>query len=145
MRFQLVSAKGMKFDGDAYEVVIPTAGGDIAVFEDHMPLISAARGGMVSVRRKPGDKDSDMEHFAVNGGVMQVEGKTLRFLSDDVTTSDEVNEKEAEAALARAESLVASASTRQALAEAHRLLHYSSAQLNTARIKRRHHRSTPQP
>lgn len=139
MRFQLVSAKGIKFDGDAYEVVVPTAAGDIAVFEDHMPLISAARGGVVSVRVKQSDRDDDMEHFAVNGGIMQVEGKNLRFLSDDVTTSEEVNEKEAEAALARAEELVRSAGSQKALAEAHRVLHHSRAQLNVARIKRRRH------
>lgn len=139
MQFLLVSAQGVKFDGDAYEVVVPTAAGDIAIFEDHMPLISAARGGVVSVRKHPGDSDDEMERFAVKGGVVQTRGKTLRFLSDDVTTSDEVNEKEAEAALARAEELVAGAGTAKALAEAHRLLHYSRAQLNTARIKRRRH------
>jgi F-type H+-transporting ATPase subunit epsilon len=139
MHFQLVSAQGSKFDGDAYEVIIPTTGGDIAVFEDHMPLISSARGGVVSVRVQSGDSDDQMKHFAVNGGIMQVEGKTLRFLSDDVTASDEVNEKEAEAALARAEGLVAGAGTQQEIAEAHRVLGHSRAQLNVAKMKRRRH------
>ncbi|HLY67518.1 MAG TPA: ATP synthase F1 subunit epsilon, partial [Chloroflexota bacterium] len=97
MHFQLVSAQGFKYDGDAYEVLVPTGGGTIAVFEDHMPLIAAGQGGVVSVRVKQGDRDDDMKHFAVNGGIMQVEGKTLRFLSDDVTAPEEVNEKEAEA------------------------------------------------
>jgi F-type H+-transporting ATPase subunit epsilon len=139
LNFQLVSSSGLKYDGEAYEVLVPTAGGDIAVFEDHMPLISAARGGVVSVRVKPGDSDDDMKRFAVNGGIMQVEGKTLRFLSDDITTSDEVNEKEAEAALARAEELIKGAGTQKELSEAHRVLHHSRAQLNIARLKRRRH------
>jgi F-type H+-transporting ATPase subunit epsilon len=139
MHFQLVSAEGVKYDGDAYEVLVPTVDGDIAVFEDHMPLISAARGGVVSVRVKQGDRDAEMKNFAVSGGIMQVEGKNLRFLSDDITASDEVNEKEAEAALARAEQLVQNASGRRELAEAQRVLHHSRAQLNLARTKRRHH------
>lgn len=139
MHFQLVSTQGYKFDGDAYEVLIPTAGGTIAVFENHMPLISAARGGVVSVRVKQTDRDDQMEHFAVNGGIMQVQGKTLRFLSDDVTAPDEVNEKDAETALARAEELIKSAGSQSELAEAHRVLRHSHAQLNVARIKRRHH------
>lgn len=139
MHFQLVSAQGVKYDGDAYEVLVPTGAGTIAVFEDHMPLISAARGGVVSVRIRQSDRDADMKHFAVNGGLMQVEGKNLRFLSDDVTTSEEVNEKEAEAALARAESLIQSAGTQQELNEAQRVLHRSRAQLSVARLKRRHH------
>jgi ATP synthase F1 epsilon subunit len=139
MRFQLVSALGVKYDGEAYEVLVPTGDGTIAVFEDHMPLISAARGGVVSVRVKQNDRDDDMKHFAVNGGIMQVQGKDLKFLSDDITTSEDVNEKEAESALARAEDLVKNAGSRQELAEAQRVLHHSRAQLNVARIKRRHH------
>jgi|SRR5665213_2607041 len=139
MRFQLVSAQGLKYDGDAYEVLIPTAAGTIAVFEDHMPLISAARGGVVSVRVKQGDRDDDMKHFAVNGGLMQVQGKELKFLSDDVSSSDEVNEKEAQAALARAEGLIRGAGSQKELAEAHRVLGHSRAQLQVAKMRRRHH------
>jgi len=140
MHFQLVSSQGSKFDGEAYEVIIPTVAGDIAVFEDHMPLISAARAGMVSVRLKQNDRDDDMERFAVNGGIMQVQGKSLKFLSDDITSSEEVNEKEAESALARAEELVKNAGSQRALAEAQRVLHHSQARLNVSRIKRRHHK-----
>jgi F-type H+-transporting ATPase subunit epsilon len=140
MNFKLVSAQGVKYDGDAYEVVIPTIGGDIAVFEDHMPLISAARPGTVSVRVNQNDRDDQMEHFAVSGGLMQVEGKSLRFLSDDINAPDEVNEKDAETALARAEELVRTAGSQKALAEAQRVLQISQAKLNVARLKRHHHR-----
>jgi F-type H+-transporting ATPase subunit epsilon len=139
MRFQLVSAQGVKYDGDAYEVLVPTAAGTIAIFEDHMPLISAAHGGVVSVRVKQTDRDDVMKHFAVNGGIMQVQGKELRFLSDDVSSSDEVNEKEAEAALARAENLINGAGSQKELDEAHRVLGHSRAQLQVAKMRRRHH------
>lgn len=139
MHFRLVSAQGIKFDDEAYEVLVPTKAGTIAVFENHMPLISAASGGVVSIRAKSSDRDSDMEHFAVSGGLMQVDGKELVFLSDDITASEDVNEKEAEAALARAEDLVKNAASRSQIHEAHRLLHHSRAQLNVARLKRRHH------
>ncbi|MDB5161490.1 MAG: synthase epsilon chain [Candidatus Saccharibacteria bacterium] len=139
INFRLVSATGTKFEGDVYEVILPAQGGAIAVFEDHMPLISAATGGVISVRVKPTDRDDDMKHFAVSGGLLEVDGKNLRFLSDDVTSSDEVSEKEAEAALARAKELVANAGSRAALHEAHRVLAHSTAKLHIARIKRRHH------
>jgi ATP synthase F1 epsilon subunit len=139
MHFRLVSAQGVKYDEEAYEVLVPTKGGTIAVFENHMPLISAASGGVVSVRAKSSDSDAAMQHFAVGGGVMQVAGKDLIFLSDDITTPEDVNEKEAEAALARAEELIKNASTRTQINEAHRLLHHSRAQLNVSRLKRRHH------
>lgn len=139
LHFQLVSTTGTKFDDDAYEVLIPAQGGTIAVFEDHMPLVSPADPGVISIRRKSSDKDDDMQNFAVNGGVMEMDGKNLRFIADDISAPEDISEKDAEAALARAEALVADAGNQQALAEAHRTLHHSRAQLNVARMRRRHH------
>lgn len=137
INFQLVSSSGVKFAGEVYEVLIPTKDGTIAVFEDHMPLISAGMAGVISVRKKPTDHDNQREEFAVNGGVMEVDGKNLNFLSDDVTTSDDANEHEAEAALERARQLIASAGSRSAMQEAHRALHHSTAQLHVAKLKKR--------
>jgi len=139
IHFQLVSTTGTKYDDDAYEILIPAKGGTIAVFEDHMPLISAADPGVIYVRQKQSDKDDAMRSFAVNGGVMEVDGKNLRFVSDDISAPEDLSEKEAEAALARAEELIAKAGNQQALAEAHRMLHHSRAQLNVAQMRRRHH------
>jgi F-type H+-transporting ATPase subunit epsilon len=139
LHFELVSTTGTKYDGEAYEVLIPAQEGTIAVFEDHMPLVSSADPGVISIRKKSSDKDDDMESFAVNGGVMEMDGKNLRFIADDISAPDDISEKEAEAALARAEELVASAGTQTALAEAHRMLHHSRAQLNVAKLKRRRH------
>lgn len=139
IRFQLVSTKGTKFDSEVYEVLVPTKDGTIAVFEDHMPLLSAASPGVISIRKKPGDSDASMEHFAVSGGVMQVDGKNAQFLSDEVTTPDDVSEAEAEAALERARELVAGASSQVALHEARHILHHSTAKLNIAKLKKRHH------
>jgi ATP synthase F1 epsilon subunit len=139
IHFQLVSVTGSKFDQDVYEVLVPTKDGIIAVFEDHMPLISAGSAGVISIRKKPTDKDDAMDHFAVSGGILDVDGKNLRFLSEEVTAPEEVSEKEAEAALARAQELIKNAGSRAALDEAHRVLHHSTAQLQVARLKRRHH------
>ena len=139
MSFKLATSSGIKFDGEAYEVLVATKDGPISIFEDHMPLISAAQPGILSVRKKQGDSDSEMEQFAVKGGVVEADGKSVSFVSDDVTTSDEVSEQEAAAAVARAEDLVKNADSQVALHEAHRLLQHTSAQLHLARLKRRHH------
>jgi len=139
MKFQLVSVSGMKYDGDAYEVLVPTRAGTIAVFEHHMPLISAGAPGVLSVRKKQSDRDDALLNFAVNGGIMEVDGQTLRFLSEEVTESDELSEKEAEAALARAQELVKNAGSRVAMEEAQRVLQHSQAKLHVARLKKRSH------
>jgi F-type H+-transporting ATPase subunit epsilon len=140
LHFQLISATGVMFDDEAYEVLVPTKDGEIAVFEDHMPLLSAGAPGVLSIRKKAGDTEHEMEHFAVYGGVLQVDGKSARFVTEDVTAADELSEQEAREALARAQKLVEGAGTREALHEAKTVLHQHTAKLNLAQLKRRHHR-----
>ena len=139
LHFQLVSVAGMKFDEDVYEVLVPTNEGIIAIFEDHMPLISSGTAGVISIRKKSSDRDDSMEQFAVNGGILDIDGKTLRFLSEEVSAPEDVSEKQAEEALARAKELIKNAGNRSALDEAHRALHHSTAQLHVARLKNRRH------
>lgn len=140
MQFQLISAKGAVYDGEAYEVLIPTKGGQIAVLEDHMPMLSSGAPGVLSIRKKAGDSNEQMENFAIYGGVLQVDGKSARFVSDDITTEEEVSEQEAQAAMERAQLLVEGAGSREALHEAKTVLHHHTVRLHLAQIKRRHHR-----
>jgi ATP synthase F1 epsilon subunit len=140
LHFQLISATGVKFDDEAYEVLVPTKDGQIAVFEDHVPLLSAGVAGVLSIRKKAGDSVDQMQNFAVNGGVLQVDGKTARFVTEDITTEEEVSEQEAREAMERAQQLVEGAGSRQALHEAKTVLHHHTAKLHLAQLKRRHHR-----
>ena len=55
--FQLVSLSGKKFDDDVYEVILPTLDGEIGVLKDHMPLVSVATIGVITVRKQPKDAD----------------------------------------------------------------------------------------
>ncbi len=52
MKLELVTLTGLKFQEDVYEVILPTATGTIAVFPKHMPLVSLAVPGVISVRRQ---------------------------------------------------------------------------------------------
>ncbi len=140
MRFQLVSSSGTKFDGEVYEIIVPTTAGTIAVFKDHMPLVSTATTGVLSIRCKSSDSDSEMESYAINGGIIETDGKNVRFVSADISTSEDVNEAEAEVAMRKAEDAIKSAGSQTALNEAQQLLRHSSAQLHVARLKKRRHR-----
>lgn len=140
LHFQLISATGVTFDEEVYEVLVPTRDGQIAIFENHMPLLSAGASGILSIRKKAGDSDQAMENFAVYGGALQVDAKSARFVTEDVTAEDEVSEQEAREALTRAQKLVETAGSRQALHEAKTVLHHQSAKLHLAQLKRRHHR-----
>ena len=96
IRLQLVSLTGKKFDEDVYEVLLPTLEGQIGVLQDHMPLVSVAELGVISVRRNARDSDAQMEHFATNGGVIEVHDNLLRVLVDEADNADDINETEAE-------------------------------------------------
>ena len=140
MQFQLISSTGLKYDGEAYEVIVPTKDGTIAILQDHMPLISAGQPGILSVRRQARDSNASLEHFAVYGGIVQTDGQITRFVTEEVTTPDEVSEQEAEAALKRAQALVEGAETRTALHEARTVAQHHEVRLHLAQLKQRHHR-----
>lgn len=137
IRFQLVSLSGKKFDDDVYEVVLPTLDGEIGVLQDHMPLVSVATTGTISVRRQPRDSDAQREFFATNGGVIEVSDNTLRVLVDEADMADDINEAEAQKALERAQKMVSEAKDEISLEHAQQLVDRQAVRLQVAGLKRR--------
>jgi F-type H+-transporting ATPase subunit epsilon len=138
IHLQLVTLTGTKFDGDAYEVTLPTLDGEIGVLPGHMPLVSVATSGVIAVRREAKDPDSAREYFATNGGVIEVAGDILRVLVDEADHADDINESEAEAAHQRALQLKAEAKDEVSLEHAQTLIDRSSVRLQVAQLRRRH-------
>jgi F-type H+-transporting ATPase subunit epsilon len=134
--FELVSLSGIKFAGDAYEIQLPTLDGLIGVLPGHMPLVSVATNGMVSVRHKPTDRDEQMELFAISGGVIEIENNTLRVLVDEADHADELNEAEVEAAMAEAEKMKAEAKDQMSLSKAQDLIDRQRVRLQVAGLRR---------
>jgi F-type H+-transporting ATPase subunit epsilon len=140
IRFQLVALSGTKFDDDVYEVVLPTLDGEIGVLQDHMPLVSVASNGVIAIRRDAKDSDAQREFFATNGGVIEVSGNTLRMLVDEADMADDINEAEAQAAVERAQKMVAEAKDQVSLEHAQQLVDRSAVRLQVAGLKKRHQR-----
>ena len=138
--FQLVSLSGKKFDEDVYEVILPTLDGEIGVLQDHMPLVSVAKTGIISVRRNSRDGDVQREFFATNGGAIEVSNNTLRVLVDEADHADEINEAEVQKALERAHKLKAEAKDQVSLEHAQQLVDRQAVRLQVAGLKRRHQR-----
>jgi F-type H+-transporting ATPase subunit epsilon len=137
IHFQLVSLSGVKFDQDVYEVILPTLDGQIGVLTDHMPLISAATSGVISVRKSPKDPDSAMEHFATFGGVIEIANNNLRVLVDEADHGESISEAEAQAALERAQKMKAEAKDETSLERAQALIDRSAVRLQVAQLHRR--------
>jgi F-type H+-transporting ATPase subunit epsilon len=145
IHFQLVTLSGVKFDEDVYEVILPTLDGQIGVLTDHMPLISAATTGIISVRKSPKDPDSAMEHFATFGGVVEVANNTLRVLVDEADQGDSISETEAQEALERAKKLRAEAKDEESLEHAQELMDRSEVRLQVVQLHHRSKRTRQQP
>lgn len=137
IHFTLISLDGVKFAGEAYEVVLPTLGGQIGVLPKHMPLVSVATHGAVSVRRTAADRDDEMEHFAISGGVIEVADDSVRVLVDDADPAEEISEEEARKALERAQKLKADAHDQVSLDQAQSLIDRQAVRLQVAGLKRR--------
>lgn len=140
MNLQLITLLGVKLDKDVYEVILPTAAGEIAVFPGHEPLVTMAVPGAIAVRNKKGDSDDELEYFAVSGGVIEVSQRTLRVLVDEADSSEEIIEAEAQAALARAIELRDNATDQIELEKAHQLVDRHSVRLKVAELRRRKRR-----
>jgi len=137
MKLELVSLTGVKFSDDVYEVIIPTADGEISVFPTHMPLVSLAVPGVLKVRKNQSDADDTMATYASLGGVVEITPDHVRILVDEVERDEEILEEEAKAALETAHKLKAQAKNAVELEKAQGMIDRQSVRLHVAGLKRR--------
>lgn len=140
MNFQLVTLLGTKVDKDVYEVVLPTAAGEIGVFPGHEPLVSVAVPGAIAVRHEKGDSDDKLEYFAISGGVIEVSPEGLKVLVDEAESGEDIIEAESKAALDRALKMRDTAKDQVELEKASQLVDRHAIRLKVADLHRRHHR-----
>ena len=138
MKLELVTLTGLKFAEDVYEVVLPTSTGQIAVFPKHMPLVTLATPGVISVRKTRTTADDEMEHFATNGGVIEIGNDFVRVLVDEADHADEIVEAEAAKALEHAKKLREDAKDKVSLEHAQAMVDRQAVRLKVAELRRRH-------
>lgn len=140
MHLQLITLHGIGLDQDVYELIAPTTLGDIAVFPGHEPLVTIASPGALAVRHHKTDDDSQLEYFAISGGVIEVNPHQIRVLVDEADHGDDIIEAESKAALERALKLRENAQDQVEIDEAHRLIDRHSVRLRVAELNRRRKR-----
>lgn len=140
MKLQLITLLGIKIDREVYEVVMPTADGEIGVFPGHEPLVSLAVPGAIAVRYEKGDSDDKLDYFAISGGVIEISQKVVKVLVDEADSGEDIIEAESQAALERAMKLRDSATNQVELEKAAQLVNRQQIKLKVAGLRRRHHR-----
>lgn len=136
MKLQLVTLDGIKFEADAYSIVLPTAAGEITVLPSHEPLLSQVVPGVITIRKDKHDPDYHLEHFATYGGVVEVRRESVRVLVDEATSGDEVNEAEAQKAHDAAIALRKEAKEQVDLDKAQALVDRQAVRLKVAQLRR---------
>ena len=137
MHLQLITLEGVSVDTDIYELIAPTAAGEIAVFPGHEPLVTMATPGALAVRFEKGDSDNELEYYAISGGVIEINPEAIRVLVDEAYRGDEITEDEAKAALERAQKLKSEAKSQVELEKASQLVDRSMVRLRVAGLQRR--------
>jgi F-type H+-transporting ATPase subunit epsilon len=140
MNFELVTLAGKKLDEEMYEVILPTSGGEIAVFPHHEALVTVAVPGVISVRREKQHTDDQMEYYAISGGVIEVGGNRVRVLVDEAEHGEDIVEAESQAALERATQMRGEATDQVELEKAHQLVDRHAVRLKVADLHRRRRR-----
>ena len=140
MNLELITLLGKKVDKPVYEVMIPTADGEIGVFPGHEPLVTIAVPGAIVVRYAKGDSDSALDYFAISGGVVEINQQQVRVLVDEADHGEDIVEAESKAALARAVEMRDNATNQVELEQAHQLVDRHSVRLKVADLHRRHRR-----
>ncbi len=137
MQFQLITLLGIKVDRMAYELIMPTAAGEIAVFPGHEHLVSLAVPGAIVVRYNKADADEDLDYYAVSGGIIEVTPQYVKVLVDEADSGDDIIEAESKAALGRAIELRDNAKDQVELEHARELIDRHAVRLKVAGLRRR--------
>jgi F-type H+-transporting ATPase subunit epsilon len=79
----LVCPEAMVFAGDADQVDLPGAEGDLGVLAGHAPIVTSLRPGVIRVKAQGRD-----ERFVILGGIAEFSASTLNILADSATPID---------------------------------------------------------
>ena len=68
MRLNIISLKGLEFEGEVISVNLKTTSGEITVLDNHQPLLTQLTVGQAVVVKEDGEKIN----FKINSGFLEV-------------------------------------------------------------------------
>lgn len=71
MKLNIISLKGIQFDGEASSLNLKTTSGEITVLDNHRPLITALEKGEAVIIKEGGDKFN----FYIKSGFLEINDK----------------------------------------------------------------------
>lgn len=101
IEFKIVTPEKVLYKEHIESVSFPTVDGEITVLPHHIPLIAAVKPGELKIK-----KDGKEEFFSVTKGIVEIDGKTITFLTDAAERAEELDEKRAQEAIKRAQAIM---------------------------------------
>ena len=133
----IITPDGTVYDNDnATMVIMNTAGGQMGIMANHVPLVAALEISTVRIKHDEGTA----EVAAVNGGIIQFDGHQALIAADSAEMPEEIDVQRAEAAKKRSESQLEKAKREHnhddlARAEVH--LKRAINRLNTSKLNKK--------
>ncbi|MEQ1851930.1 MAG: ATP synthase F1 subunit epsilon [Chthoniobacteraceae bacterium] len=98
LRLEIVTPESRAYSDDVELVVIPAVEGEMGIYPQHVPLITAITPGELVVT-----KGGKTTYLAVGEGFVEVTAEKVSVLVDMALTEEAIDEKAAEEAVKRAE------------------------------------------
>lgn len=92
LNLRLVTPDATLYDERVYEVILPTAQGQIAVLPGHQPLITLLRPGVIMIRRQKSDPDHELDLLASSGGFAEITTGAVRIMADSAERAEDLDE-----------------------------------------------------
>ncbi|MDD6432981.1 MAG: F0F1 ATP synthase subunit epsilon [Lactobacillaceae bacterium] len=130
----IITPDGTVYDNDnATMIIMNTAGGQMGIMANHVPLVAALEISTVRIKHDEGTA----EVAAVNGGIIQFDGHQALIAADSAEMPEEIDVQRAEAAKKRSESQIEKAKrehNQDDLARAEVHLKRAINRLNTSKL-----------
>lgn len=138
LHVEIITPDQTVYDGEADALTLTTNEGEITVLPHHIPIITTLAPGVAVVRAKGAE-----QLFAVSGGVVETDGKTIRVLARTADHAEGLEEAAIERAKKDAEKLVADRrNDAEGYAEAIAILDRELSRIKTVR-RHRNRRGLP--
>lgn len=129
LKLEIVTPEKRVLDAEVDSVTVPTATGEAGILQNHAPLISALKPGVLSYSVK-----GTAEKLAVSGGFVEVNSDRVSVLVDTAETADEIDVAAARSDVDIAEKAIATAGmvASDAASDSRDALEHASARLKLA-------------
>jgi len=77
MQLEIITPDTNLFSGDVDSIIVPGIDGSLGILNNHAPLISALKKGIVLVK-----SDKEEKQFEINGGVIEIQNNKVIVLAE---------------------------------------------------------------